>query len=408
MSMSNIHRLKRLSHLKDRLLDVAGWLAIGGMTSAVVVHLAWTPPQADVPNVLAERETETPTGPRVPMPEEVRGVYMTANVAGSKALRDRLTGYLKRNDLNAIVIDIKEAGGQLAFIPASPTLRDYAPEKPMIPDLKAYLKELGESGVYRIARQFVFQDPMFANRYPEEAVLKENGALWSDHKGVTWVDPASKKAWKYNADVAREAFALGFDEVQLDYIRFPSDGNMSTVRYSRYDGKREKRQVIGDFFRYMHRTLEQDAGIPISYDLFGFATWHTHDMSIGQMLVDALPYATAISAMVYPSHYPPGTIGFANPADHPYEIIADSLRRANELYDERDAECAGVKTGAASSTPILPCDVPLAHHRPWIQAFDIGAVYTPEMIRAQIKAVRDQHGKGWLLWNARNVYKDFK
>jgi hypothetical protein len=145
-------------------------------------------------------------------------------------------------------------------------------------------------------------------------------------------------------------------------------------------------------------------------------------MNIGQVMADALPNGIAVSPMVYPSHYPAGTLGFSNPADHPYEIIAESLRRANELYAVRDRVCQALAAGAATAEPAakgavpvdgfdggnLPCGVPLATQRPWIQAFDIGATYTAEMIREQIKAVRDQGGTGYLLWNARNVYRDIK
>lgn len=382
----------------------AAWLAIISVSLPGVLFLT-APLPADVVSVAgvqaAASADDEPAVRHLPMPSEVRGLYLTSSTAGSKELRTNIIAYAKRNDLNAAVIDLKNSDGSLAFVPRRESLRPYAADKIVIKDLDGILEEMRQSGLYRIARIFVFQDPVYARANPDQAVLRPDGKLWADRKGVVWVDPASKKAWRYNAEIAREAYERGFDEVQFDYIRFPSDGNMSTVRYSKYDGAAPMRTVIGEFFRYMHRELETK-GIPVSYDLFGFVTWHTHDLSIGQMLVDALPYGTAISAMVYPSHYPPGTLGFANPAAHPYEIVADSLRKANELYDQRDQECA-----ENVPSPILPCGARLAHHRPWLQAFDLGAEYTPEMIRAQIRAARENGAKGWLLWNARNVYKDF-
>jgi hypothetical protein len=161
----------------------------------------------------------------------------------------------------------------------------------------------------------------------------------------------------------------------------------------------------------MHRELEVKSGIPISYDLFGYTTWYSDfDLGIGQLMKDALPNATAVSPMVYPSHYSVGALGFANPAEHPYEIVAYSLKKAGALYQRREKECGEVAAGArsATSTLFMPCDGTLAAQRPWIQAFDIGAVYDAGMIQAQIKAVRDEGGKGFLLWNARNVYRDFE
>jgi len=398
---------KKLAALDERrhdLIRVLGWFLIFGTAALAGAYVSlpmsdhapvWLPVYSASAKVSGVRHVE--------MPEEVRGFYMTAHSAGDAKLRKGLFDYAKRNRLNAVVIDVKDGDGLLSFMPKRIALQPHAPEKATIPDLDAVLDEAGEAGLYRIARVFVFQDPMYVKRFPAEAIQKSGGGVWSDYKGVTWVDPASEAAWRYNVEVARDVYERGFDEVQFDYIRFPSDGNLKTIAYPRYDGKTPKHEVIGRFFAFMHEELEKKARIPISFDLFGYVTWYVdYDLGIGQLLVDALPNATAISAMTYPSHYSAGSLGYGNPADHPYEIVADSLKKANLLYARRERECA-----EASSTPILPCDGALAQQRPWIQAFDIGAVYSADKIEAQIKAVRDQGGKGFLLWNARNVYRDF-
>ena len=406
---------KRIAAVEERWhlpIQAAGWFLIGGLTLIVAMDLTLPPPEIRfVPVVRAAETDDREDGVvRVPMPEEVRGFYMTAHSAANPKLRADLFAYAKRNELNAVVIDVKDANGLLSFMPHRESLAVHAPEKATIPDLDAVLREAGEAGLYRIARVFVFQDPMYVKRFPQEAVQRAGGGVWADYKGVTWVDAASKAAWAYNVEVAKDVHARGFDEIQFDYIRFPSDGNLASIRYPHYDGKTPKHAVIREFFATMHRELERRAHIPISYDLFGYTTWYVdYDLGIGQLMVDALPHATAVSAMTYPSHYGAGTIGLANPAEHPYEIIADSLMKANRLYARRDKECAERDAGlkSATSTFFLPCDVPLAHQRPWIQAFDIGATYTADRIQAQIDAIRDQGGKGFLLWNARNVYRDF-
>lgn len=406
---------ERIATLETRWrapIQAVGWFLVLGVTLIVAMDLTIPPPDiVFAPSARAAGTEASDDGIlRVPMPDEVRGFYMTAHSAANPKLRAELFAYAKRNDLNAVVIDVKDGNGLLSFMPRRESLAAHAPEKATIPDLDAVLREAGEAGLYRIARVFVFQDPMYVKRFPQEAVQRSGGGVWADYKGVTWVDPASKAAWAYNVEVAKDVHARGFDEIQFDYIRFPSDGNLASIRYPRHDGKTPKHAVIREFFSYMHRELERRARIPISYDLFGYTTWYVdYDLGIGQLMVDALPHATAVSAMVYPSHYGAGTIGFANPAEHPYEIVADSLMKANRLYARRDEECAARDAGekSATSTFLLPCDAPLAHQRPWIQAFDIGATYTAERIRAQIDAVRDRGGKGFLLWNARNVYRDF-
>jgi hypothetical protein len=345
------------------------------------------------------------------MPKEVRGFYMTSYSAANKGLRAGLFAYAERNHLNAVVIDVKDGGGLLAFMPTSPTLKSHAPQKSTIPDLDAVLRDAGDHHLYRIARVFVFQDPDFVKRFPAEAVQRAGGGVWADKKGVTWVDAASRAAWKYNVEIAKEVYARGFDEIQFDYIRFPSDGNVSSMVFPHADPATPKEEVIRQFFTFMHDELEVKKKIPISYDLFGYTTWYKDfDLGIGQLLVNALPNGSAVSPMVYPSHYGNGALGFANPAEHPYEIISYSLKTAmTNFYAPHAKECAEVADGtrSATSTLVLPCDGSLATMRPWIQAFDIGAVYDASMIRTQIKAVRDNGGDGFLLWNARNVYRDF-
>lgn len=391
----------------------AGWVLIGAATLVVGTLFISSMRYIDEvnPDVLAVKRALASVQPpkvfakHIPMPDEVRGFYMTSYSAASSKIRKRLIDYAKRNDLNAVVLDVKDGNGRLSFMPQRASLQEYAPEKSTISDLDAVLEELGEAGIYRIARVFVFQDPYYVSIRPEEAVKTTWGSVWQDYKGVTWVDAASRNAWKYNVEIAREIYERGFDEIQFDYIRFPSDGNLKTIEYTHHDPSvQSKPEVLGEFYEYMYRELEETSNIPISYDLFGYVTWHwgSYDLGIGQQLEYALPYATAISAMVYPSHYGAGTLGFANPSEHPYEVIKDSMEKANALYGEHGRQCAeGVED------PIMPCDATLAHHRPWIQAFDIGAVYSADKYWDQIRAVRETGGKGWLLWNARNVYRDF-
>ncbi len=416
MIMSNPFRFWEMPDARwNAPIHAFSWFVFAG--TAIVLGIYFTAPSPDWAGTMYAAATSTPPLAEssnavlhVPLPNEVRGFYMTAPSAASTPLRSSLFAYAKRNRLNAVVIDVKDGNGRLAFMPKRASLKSAAPEKATIKELDEVLKEAGEQHLYRIARVFVFQDPSYVSRFPEEAIQKKGGGVWADYKGVVWVNAASKAAWRYNAEIAREAYQRGFDEVQFDYIRFPSDGDMAAISYPPEQAAKPKHQVIAEFFRFMHDQLEVKEHIPISYDLFGYVTWYVdYDLGIGQLLVDALPNATAISPMVYPSHYGNGTLGFANPAEHPYEIIADSLKKANMLYARREKECDALARGvkSATSTFLLPCDAALAHQRPWIQAFDIGAVYGADKIRAQIKAIRDQGGKGFLLWNARNVYRDF-
>ena len=164
---------------------------------------------------------------------------------------------------------------------------------------------------------------------------------------------------------------MGAEAVQLDYIRF-------NVRASRSkQNVHDVHKVIKYIRQKMHGT-----GVKLQIDIFGVAA-ERPNQTIGQDPALFAPDLDAINPMVYPSHYPSGFEGFANPAQYPYEIVYKSLIRAEE---------------------VLNSDHNRAKLRPWLQDFDLGAIYTPEMIRLQKQATYDADGFGWLLWNASNRY----
>jgi len=206
--------------------------------------------------------------------------------------------------------------------------------------------------------------------------------VWKDGKGISWLDPGATEVWDYLVEIGREAHRIGFDELNFDYIRFPSDGNMNDIAYP-YSKDRPKPLVIKDFNAYIREKLGS-TGAVLSADLFGMTTTNKDDLNIGQVLENAFPYFDYIAPMVYPSHYPAGFNGYKNPAQKPYEIIKYSMDKA-------------VARAITATTSPLKL-------RPWLQDFSLGAVYTPEMVRAQIQATYDAGLTSWLLWNASNRY----
>ncbi len=313
---------------------------------------------------------------------ENKGIYLTAYTAGAKARRAELVDLIKNTELNSIVIDLKDYSGKVFFDTNNPLANQIGSEEVRIPDLKDWLKELKKEGIYTIARIVVFQDPYLAEKRPNIALKAKGGGIWRDYKGLSWVDPTQRLVWDYNLDLAKEASSLGFDEVNFDYIRFPSDGNIKQIVYANLDNAtyEGKTKVMKEFYEYVNKTL---TFYPVltSADLFGMVLWRSDGLNIGQRFEDAAPNFDYICPMVYPSHYPNGFEGFVNPAEYPYEIVYKSLIRAKETLDSSRAKL-----------------------RPWLQAFDLGAVYTPDKIIAQKQANTDAGGFGWLLWNASNRY----
>lgn len=324
--------------------------------------------------------TETPT--HIAVPKMVKGIYLTAHTVQSRTRFNNLLALVDKTELNSMVIDVKLDTGALAFAPIDPILSSTSSTL-LLPPLETLTNELHRHGIYAIARIFVFEDPWLAEN--SSAGLKiASGTLWADAKGIHWVDPAAESVWQYNVTLAKEVWNRGFDEVQFDYIRFPTDGNTKSIVYPVWNGTEKKYEVMTRFFQYLHDNLVQ-AGIPTSVDLFGLTVRKdASDLGIGQRTKDALPYVSYVSPMMYPSHYYAGSYGIAVPAEHPGEIVTIGMRIGRELM--------------ASSTPVH------ASIRPWLQDFNIGAVYDAAKVRAQITAAESGGASGWLLWNAKNVY----
>jgi hypothetical protein len=313
---------------------------------------------------------------------------MSSWVAGTKSIRKKIIDVIERTEINAIVIDIKDYTGNISYEPLDESLHAKNTWTRRIADVESLIDELHDKNIYVIGRVAVFQDPFFAKAHPEYAVKKssDKSVAWADRKGIHWLDAGAEPVWEYAVAIAKDAYAIGFDEINFDYIRFPSDGNMKDIYYPVSDGK-SKPEVLETFFKYLSENLRTgETSIPISADLFGMTTSNTDDLGIGQVLEKALPYFDFIAPMVYPSHYPPTWHGFKNPAEHPYEVIKISMSKAYE------------RAVAMGESP--------KKLRPWLQDFNLGAQYTPERVRAQITATYDIGLDSWMLWDPANTYTE--
>ncbi len=347
-------------------------------------------------------------------PEIVKGIYLTNWTAGSSKRLAELEKLVDRTDLNAMVIDVKDYSGYVAYRTGIPEVVASGAEKDIrILRPNAMIKELHDKGIYLIARVTVFQDPILAKAHPEWAVQDNvTGGVWKDRKGISWMNTASKEVWNYVVVLARDAFARGFDEVNFDYIRFPSDGDLSRAEYPGVAPGTLHATVVKNFFAYLRKELP---GKKISADLFGLTTSSADDLGIGQKILDAYPNFDFVSPMVYPSHFATGYIGLKNPAEHPYEVISYSMTKALDRFKALvSPKSSNASSTATSSEPVTEQpSAPLAKLRPWLQAFNLGATYTPAMVQAQIKAADEvlggtPHYAGWLLWDPGNHYYSYQ
>jgi hypothetical protein len=324
---------------------------------------------------LAKTKAAAKHTPRA-LPREMRGVHVTMALA---SLHGKLDEYvaLRRVGLNTIELDVKDENGEVGFVRGAPPLaRATGAAKPYY-NARSAARKVHAAGLYLIGRIVTFQDPIVSERRPKLALHNPDGSVWRTRAGSGWLNPYDRRAWNYDVAVATAAAAAGFDEIQFDYVRFPSDGDVSAIRYPvRTDASMAK--TITQFVKYASGRLHK-LGVRVSVDLFGLAA--TRDLGIGQKPYRLARYVDTVYPMVYPSHFNPGEYGIADPNADPGQTVTDAL-----LYFEADLR--GTK----------------ARLVPWLQDFSLGRTYTTADLQAQVDAARSLDTHGFLLWNPLGLY----
>ncbi|WP_320982545.1 putative glycoside hydrolase [Eisenbergiella porci] len=290
----------------------------------------------DAPETSAQEAAETeqteeyggelPIGDRV----KVKGIYVTGNMAGTSNM-DNLISLVDRTELNTMVIDIKNDEGRVVYQMDSPMVSELGSAQKLVADMPALVKKCREHGIYLIGRIVAFKDPFLAENRPELALHNQDGSVFRDKSGLAWVNPYSREVWEYLMEIVAQAVAVGFDEIQFDYIRFSTDSGMSKVDFGPEAAGRDKEGTITEFTAYAAQALHQ-LGVPVSADVYGIIIDSELDASIvGQDYYEMAKYLDYISPMVYPSHYGPGNLGLAVPDAQPYETIYRSMGASREV-----------------------------------------------------------------------------
>ena len=331
-----------------------------------------------------------------------KALYVTAAVASRPELLNEYLDMIDRTELNAIVIDLKsdlrDDLGLVYYDSQVPLVKELGTSRPYM-DLAAILAETKKRGIYTIARIHIFShDNALADARPDWAAKdRKTGEVFADYPGpnirYAWLDPWNENVWDYNIQLSVEAAQMGFDEINYDYIRFPSlefaADDKDRLQLSREGTSEEKFQNIANVLERSQRAIN-GAGAFLSVDVFGYVAWQPMGL-IGQSVASMAPHTDYICPMIYPSHFVPGELGFDNPAAHPYEIIAASMERGFKQIDGQRA-----------------------HLRPWLQEFTLVWVpkdqiveYGPKEVRAQIQAVEDSgQPSGWILYDSANDYNE--
>jgi hypothetical protein len=373
-----MRRRQRRQEIRRRRLVGAGCMLalIGaGVIGAVLAthihgHGGTAPVRAKAPtpkaNTLAPRS----------YPTEVRGVHVTMALASIPGKIEQYIA-LKAQGLNTIELDVKDENGEIAF-PTGVRLADKVGAAKRYYDPRAVARKIHAAGIYLIGRVVTFEDPILSAGWPAVAVRRADGSRWLNNGGLGWTNPYDKRVWRYNVGVAAAAARAGFDEIQFDYVRFPSDGDISQIRYPGVHTQ-PMGWTVPMFVKYAGEHLHP-LGVRISTDVFGLSA--TRNLGIGQFPSRIARYVDSIYPMVYPSHYSSGEYNILDPDSRPGTTVAYSLRDFREKVQGR------------------------ANLIPWLQDFSLGRQYTLADVRDEIQAARLEHSKGFMLWNADGVYTD--
>ena len=326
-------------------------------------------------------------------PVKVKGIYLTANSAGSEGRMDEIIGYMDQTELNAVVIDVKDDFGNVTFEMDSPVVNEIEAVKTYIGDMKGLADKLKEHNIYMIARIPAFRDPYLAEKKPEWCLKLSDGSVYKDNKGQAWVNPYKKEVWDYLVEIGKKAGKAGFDEIQFDYVRFCTERGMRDVVFDEADTQgRDKTQIITEFIEYAYDQLSAE-GLFVSADVFGTIINSTTDAQIvGQSYGEMAASLDYICPMIYPSHYGNGNFGVDYPDTKPYETILGALEGSQKELKQFKAE--------GENQAVV---------RPWLQDFTASYLknyipYGDAEIRAQIQAVYDAGYDEWILWSAANRY----
>ena len=308
------------------------------------------------------------------MPDEIRGVHVTMGLA---SLPGKLDEYLATPGLNAIELDVKDEDGRVGFVPSSvPLARQTGAAAPYY-KAKQVARQAHAHGAYLIGRIVTFEDPVLAEKRPYLAIRSSDGSIWHTNGGLAWTNPYDRRVWRYNVDLAAAAVEAGFDEIQFDYVRFPSDGDISLIRYPGTHTQ-SMRWTIPAFVQYAGKRLHP-LGARVSVDVFGLSA--NRDLGIGQLPRRVSRYVDAVYPMVYPSHFSSGEYGISDPNAAPGETVTRSLQDFQRALEGRKARLT-----------------------PWLQDFSLGRTYDEEDVLAQVAAARGLHTRGFLLWNPEGLY----
>lgn len=317
-------------------------------------------------------------------PKMIRALRVAGDGSGAGDIEkwQELLELADNTAINAFVVDTQDEGGYVYHDTEVQLAYEIDAVRPRY-DAAEVIKDMDEHGLYKITRIVTFQSNQLARHRPDIAAINtQTGLPWTNNKDLAWLDPTDRNSWDYPLALAEEACRLGFDEIQFDYVRFPSDGPISQVsfdglsaeNYYSEESQRTRVNTIAAFLEEAHDLLNP-IGCAVAADIFAITLESTSDEGIGQSPRVFSNHVDVLSPMIYTYTYLSGWKGWADPNDHAQELVAGVLD-------------AGI-----------PRLEGFAVYRPWLQR----AFLEDEDILG-IQEVAEERAMGWMLWSAGTIF----
>ena len=308
-------------------------------------------------------------------PKFIRGIHIMPWCINSNKFLEKYKFLAENTEINTFVITIKEINSDV-YIDASFKSKQIGAYKKTF-NIKKFIDYLHKNNIFVVARISTFLDPKFSDNYKEASIKTLEGEVWRDYKGNSWCDPESKEVWEYNFSIVDKCIEIGFDEIQFDYIRYPSDGDLKNFLY--YDNPIRKEDNVLAFVKELHNRYSTKINIGI--DVFGLSITSKDGLGIGQNVKKLISYVDRVYPMIYPSHYARGTYGIKSPNRDIYKLIDKSMIISKKRLGENFKKIV-----------------------PYIQAFDLYRKYTKYDILDEVQALYDNDVGEWILWHPVGKY----
>ena len=360
-------------------------------------------PLVEEPVTTQEPDVDDPMSLRPAV--KVKGIWIGAWFSGEQESMDNFIDLVESTDLNTIVLDLKEEHGHITFLTDNEIISKTA--RDLVPSIKELVADMRSRDIYVIGRIVCFKDPLYCSKNPELSLRNSDGNRWTDSSGSGWMNPYMRENWEYIAEIGREAARLEFNEIQLDYMRFPVDGSSSDINLGQAGDEQSRADIIAEFAGFMRDEMHK-IGVRVSADVFAISGISEQDAALlGQDFRLLSPNLDAISPMIYPSHFHndgDGSFGngegsfingvlFTKPALEPYGVVYNTLQHFVRMMDPDNTNNAALRPFISNNT-----DAFLG------EGFFIP--YGAEEVNAQIQAVHDAGFDQWLLWNNISVYSE--